>query len=216
MLFERLPFQLNSVRRFIAVNVVQSASCWLGTTILITIMSMYFGIIIYIRAFLVDIDFFFDEMDALSHRNDTESMNAKLISLVHFHINITEWVSMWTNWSIQIKNVYFLILMLFVWNRLAQGLGNVVQTIIFVTFTPCIFSICASLLKGQSVRIYFMWCFVLFLATVCVTFSIFGSRPRNNLTSQLFSLLCSRSSTLSKFCFCCVTSEMCSPHACYW
>lgn len=51
---------------------------------------MYFGIIIYIRAFLVDIRFIFDEMDAMAKENDNESMNVKLKSIITFHIDITK------------------------------------------------------------------------------------------------------------------------------
>lgn len=86
-----LPFALNSVRRFICVNCVQSASCWTGTTILITIMALFFDIVIYIRAFTEDIQIFFDEMDKLkSERNNERIFKIKMKNVIDFHIKITE------------------------------------------------------------------------------------------------------------------------------
>lgn len=86
----RLPFDLNTAVRFTGVNIVQSMSCWTGTTILITIISMYFGIILYIRAFLHDFKFYFDEMDAFAKERNFSALTEKLRSLVHFHVYIME------------------------------------------------------------------------------------------------------------------------------
>lgn len=88
----RLPFELNSARRFACVNVVQSMSCWTGTTILITIVSMYFGIILYIQAFLKDFTFFFDEMDTFAEQDNLPALNDKFDSLIKFHVYILEYV----------------------------------------------------------------------------------------------------------------------------
>lgn len=90
--FRRLPFELDSSARYTGVNIVQSMSCWTGTTILITIISIYFGIILYIRAFLRDIAFFFAEIDELTRTGDTLLVFEKLKSLISFHVGILEWV----------------------------------------------------------------------------------------------------------------------------
>lgn len=85
-----LPFALNSVKRFICVNCVQSASCWTGTTILITIMSLYFDVIIYIRAFTEDMRTFFDEMDNMKFDQNERIYKIKMKNAINFHIKITE------------------------------------------------------------------------------------------------------------------------------
>lgn len=90
----RLPFELNSAKRFMFVNLLQSMSCWSGTTILITIISMYFGIILYIRAFLGDFKFFLDDMDMQAKDDDKAALSATMRALVNFHVEITEWVFM--------------------------------------------------------------------------------------------------------------------------
>lgn len=66
-----MPFELNSVKRCIGVNVVQSAACWSGTTILIPIMAMFIGIIYYMRPFLEDTKTIFNQLD----RIESEIMN---------------------------------------------------------------------------------------------------------------------------------------------
>lgn len=85
-----LPFELNSVKRFIGVNIVQSASCWLGTTVLITINSLYFGIICYLRAFCQDVKFYFDEMNQLDRNRDKQLFFSLLCDTIRFHMKITE------------------------------------------------------------------------------------------------------------------------------
>lgn len=65
-------------------------SCWTATTVLITIMSMYFGIILYIKAFLQDFQFFFEEMDAMARIGDFEWIHEKLRSLIYFHVSVLE------------------------------------------------------------------------------------------------------------------------------
>lgn len=87
-----LPFELNSAARFTGVNVIQSMSCWTGTTILITIVSMYFGIILYIQAFLKDFTFFFDEMDTFAELNDLSALKDKFDALIKFHVYVLEYV----------------------------------------------------------------------------------------------------------------------------
>lgn len=75
------------------VNFVQSMSCWTGTTILITIVSMYFGIILYIQAFLKDFVFYFDEMDTFAEEGDLSALNNKFGALIKFHVYILEYVN---------------------------------------------------------------------------------------------------------------------------
>lgn len=65
-------------------------SCWTGTTILITIISMYFGIILYIQAFLKDFEFYFDEMNEFAEKNDQPALSNKFEALIKFHVYILE------------------------------------------------------------------------------------------------------------------------------
>lgn len=51
---------------------------------------MYFGIILYIRAFLRDFAFFFTEMDELTNTGDTLLVIEKLKSLISFHVGVFE------------------------------------------------------------------------------------------------------------------------------
>lgn len=74
------------------VNVVQSMSCWTGTTILITSVSMYFGIILYIKTFLKDFEFYFDEMNAFAEEGKIAELYDKFGALVKFHVYIMEYV----------------------------------------------------------------------------------------------------------------------------
>lgn len=142
----RLPFELNSAKRFMGVNIVQSMSCWTGTTILITIVSMYFGIILYIQAFLKDFEFYFDEMDTFAENENLPALNSKFETLIKFHVYILEYVNFCVN-SNFLTNLIF---------SLSERLGDMMKMVIFVTFTPCIVSICGSLLRGQSVRFLFV------------------------------------------------------------
>lgn len=93
-----LPFDLNTAGRFIGVNVVQSASCCTARTVLIMIISMYFGIIHYIRAFVLDSVYLFDEMDNLAETDDSNLLIERMESLIDFHVSILEWVPwVWSN-----------------------------------------------------------------------------------------------------------------------
>lgn len=51
---------------------------------------MYFGIILYIRAFSRDFAFFFTEMDDLMKTGDTLLVIEKLKSLITFHAGVLE------------------------------------------------------------------------------------------------------------------------------
>lgn len=66
-------------------------SCWTGTTILITIVSMYFGIILYIQTFLKDFQFYFNEMNTFAEENDFPALHNKFDALIKFHVYILEY-----------------------------------------------------------------------------------------------------------------------------
>lgn len=51
---------------------------------------MYFGIILYIQAFLKDFEFYFGEMDTFAEQDDKPALHEKFISLIKFHVYILE------------------------------------------------------------------------------------------------------------------------------
>lgn len=66
-------------------------SYWTGTTILITIVSMYFGIILSIQTFLKDFVFYFDEMNTFAEQDDLPALHNKFDALIKFHVYILEY-----------------------------------------------------------------------------------------------------------------------------
>lgn len=53
-------------------------------------MSMYFGIIVYIRAFLKDIKFIFNEMDRLKGNKDAKIVDYYMVQAIQFHAQIAK------------------------------------------------------------------------------------------------------------------------------
>lgn len=51
---------------------------------------MYFGIILYIQAFLKDFQFYFNEMDTFCEQKDLPALNNKFEALIKFHVYILE------------------------------------------------------------------------------------------------------------------------------
>lgn len=113
---------------------------------------MYFGIILYIKTFLQDFEFYFGEMDKFAEQSDLPALNDKFNELIKFHVYIKEYaffpISIWFSKKIEIDEIFQNKIISF---SLSERLGAMMRGVIFVTFTPCILSICGSLLRGQSV-----------------------------------------------------------------
>lgn len=71
------------------VNIVQTASCWNGTTSCIAVVSIFFGVVYYIEAYFIDIKHMFDEMDRMSENESSQFKNHTRSAII-LHTKILE------------------------------------------------------------------------------------------------------------------------------
>lgn len=120
----RMPFELNSLHRYVWVNIFQTICCSSASWMLVAVMTTFIGIILYIYTILGDLKMNFDRMDALKSTN-FEKYFELITNFMEIHARII---------------------------KLCGKMAKLWNLKILFTFIPCVFCLCATLLKGNKVR----------------------------------------------------------------